>query len=236
MTQSENENELHMIIKMLLSTTVWLAAMAAVMFAAAGTLAWPQGWTFIAIMGAASFGGGFWLARRDPALLAERLGAPFQREQERPDKIFMTTLMILWIVWYVLMPLDAVRFRLSHLPVWAQVIGALLIVLAIYAFYLTFRENSFAAPVVKIQKERGQTVITTGPYAYVRHPMYAGAILYFVGTPLLLGSAYGLALAPLLVIVMSFRIPIEERALREKLDGYADYAARVRYRLIPGVW
>src|ERR1700686_1086869 len=148
-----------MITKMLVSTTLWLAGMAAVLFGAAGRLAWPQGWAFIALMGAASFAGGFWLARRDPALLAERLGSPFQRDQERPDKVFMVALMVLWIAWFVLMPLDAVRFRLTVLPVWAEALGALLIVLSLYAFYLTFRENSFAAPVVKIQTARGQTVI-----------------------------------------------------------------------------
>ena len=96
----------------------------------------------------------------------------------------------------VFLALDAVRLRLSHLPPWVQVAGALLILVAMYAFYRTFRENSFAAAVVKIQKERGHTVVTTGPYAIVRHPMYAGAGLIFFGVPMLLGSAYGLALAP----------------------------------------
>jgi len=225
-----------MIAKMIISTTLWLAGMAVLLFVAAGTIAWPQGWIYLAAMGAAGFAGGFWLARRDPALLAERLGSPFQRDQERSDKIFMSVLILLWVAWFVFMPLDAVRFRLSHVPVWAQAIGALLIALSMYAFYLTFRENSFAAPVVKIQKQRGQTVVTTGPYRHVRHPMYAGAILYFLGTPLLLGSWYGLAIAPLMIVLLAFRIPIEERALREKLDGYEDYARRVRYRLIPGIW
>jgi len=225
-----------MIGKMLCSTTLWLAGMAVLMFAAAGTLAWPQGWLFLALMAASGFAGGLWLARRDPGLLAERLASPLQRDQERSDKFFMILLMFVWVAWFVFMPIDAVRLRLSHLPLAVQVIGALLIVLATYAFYLTFRENSFAAPVVKIQKERGQTVVTTGPYRYVRHPMYAGGILFFFGTPMLLGSGYGLALTPLMLALLVIRIPIEERALREKLDGYADYAARVRYRLIPGVW
>ena len=128
------------------------------------------------------------------------------------------------------------RFRLSHLPVWTQVAGALLILVAMYAVYRTFRENSFAAPVVKIQKERGQTVVTTGPYALVRHPMYAGASLIFFGVPMLLGSGWGLALAPVWLLLLVVRIPLEERMLREHLAGYDDYAARVRYRLVPGVW
>ena len=127
-------------------------------------------------------------------------------------------------------------FRLSQLPVWAQAIGALLIPLSIYVSFLTFRENTFAAPVLKIQRERGQTVVTTGPYSYVRHPMYAGGILMFLGIPLLLGSAYGLALVPVWIVLLSLRIPIEERMLKEKLAGYEEYARRVRYRLVPGIW
>jgi protein-S-isoprenylcysteine O-methyltransferase Ste14 len=225
-----------MISKMIISTTLWLAAMAALLFVSAGTVRWPQGWIFLVEMGVAAFAGGFWLARHDPGLLAERLGSPIQRGQERSDKIFMAVLILLWVAWFVLMPIDAVRLRLTQLPVWAQAVGALLIALSMVGFYLTFRENSFAAPVVKIQKERGQTVVATGPYRYVRHPMYASAILYLVGMPLLFGSEYGLAFVPVLVVLLALRIGIEERALRAGLDGYAQYAARVRYRLIPGIW
>jgi protein-S-isoprenylcysteine O-methyltransferase Ste14 len=102
--------------------------------------------------------------------------------------------------------------------------------------WLTFRENSFAAPVIKIQKERGQRVISSGPYRYVRHPMYSGALLYFVGVPLQLGSWLGLFCAPLLIGAVVVRIGIEERALRKDLVGYDAYAEEVRYRLIPGMW
>jgi protein-S-isoprenylcysteine O-methyltransferase Ste14 len=134
------------------------------------------------------------------------------------------------------MALDAKRFHFSHVPEWAQWIGAVMILVSMYAVFLTFRENSFAAPVVKFQKERGQTVVTTGPYGYVRHPMYAGAMLMLFGAPLLLGSGYGFLLTPVWIMLLSFRIPIEERMLREKLAGYDDYARRVRWRLVPGVW
>lgn len=89
---------------------------------------------------------------------------------------------------------------------------------------------------MKIQKARGQKVVTTGPYRYVRHPMYAGAVLFFLGTPLLLGSWYGIALAPLLIAVLAVRTLLEERTLGAELEGYTEYAARVRYRLIPLIW
>jgi protein-S-isoprenylcysteine O-methyltransferase Ste14 len=89
---------------------------------------------------------------------------------------------------------------------------------------------------LKIQKDRGQKVISTGPYSYVRHPMYFGAMFFFLGTPLLLGSWWGLAFAFASILLLCIRIPIEERVLRDGLDGYDEYAARVRYRLIPLIW
>jgi protein-S-isoprenylcysteine O-methyltransferase Ste14 len=99
-----------------------------------------------------------------------------------------------------------------------------------------FRENSFAAPVVKVQSARAHRVVSTGPYALVRHPMYSGIMLFFVGVPLLLGSWWGVAIALLFIVLFAIRARIEERALIDGLPGYADYAARVRYRLVPGVW
>jgi protein-S-isoprenylcysteine O-methyltransferase Ste14 len=101
---------------------------------------------------------------------------------------------------------------------------------------LTFRENSFLSPTVRIQEERGQTVISTGPYHYVRHPMYAGGLLLFLGTPLLLGSWYGLLLFLVLIPAVAVRAIPEERVLRAELPGYDAYMAQVKYRLIPYVW
>jgi protein-S-isoprenylcysteine O-methyltransferase Ste14 len=100
----------------------------------------------------------------------------------------------------------------------------------------TMRTNSFAAPVVRIQKERGQTVITTGPYAIVRHPLYFGALFYVAATSLVLGSWWGLATVPLVAFGFAIRIRVEEKVLREGLQGYDDYARRVRWRLIPFIW
>jgi protein-S-isoprenylcysteine O-methyltransferase Ste14 len=97
-------------------------------------------------------------------------------------------------------------------------------------------ENSFAAPVVKVQRERGHHVISSGPYAWVRHPMYSGGILFCVGIPLLLGSWWGLVISPVFAVLFAVRAGIEERELIAGLPGYGDYATRVRYRLLPGIW
>jgi protein-S-isoprenylcysteine O-methyltransferase Ste14 len=134
------------------------------------------------------------------------------------------------------MALDAVRFRWSTVPGWLQAPGAFGVLVACYIGYLTLRENTFAALVVKVQEERAQKVITTGPYRYVRHPMYAGMIFYLVCAPLLLGSWWGLLWGCGLLGLFAIRILIEEGTLRKGLSGYNDYAAQVRYRLVPRVW
>jgi protein-S-isoprenylcysteine O-methyltransferase Ste14 len=102
--------------------------------------------------------------------------------------------------------------------------------------FIAFRENSYASPVVRIQEDRGQTVISTGPYHYVRHPMYSGIVIFAIGTPLLLGSWYGALWGLIFVIILARRAVLEERTLREELPGYADYMAQVKYRLIPYIW
>ena len=134
------------------------------------------------------------------------------------------------------MGLDARRFRWSAVPVWAQILGAVLIAICMAVCWQVFRFNTFAAPQVKLQPERSQQVITGGPYRIVRHPMYAGAMLMFIGTPLLLGSWYGLLAAPVFIVAMSARILAEERMLRLGLVGYDGYTKKVRYRLVPGIW
>jgi protein-S-isoprenylcysteine O-methyltransferase Ste14 len=222
--------------QLIVRTVLWLAGLAALLFIPAGTVNWPAAWAFLLAMAVWSIAMGAWLVKHDRQLLAERMAPLHQRGQKRWDKILISCAALLWIVWLGFMPLDAVRFDWSHMPAWVQGMGALCLLLMAYLVYLTFRENTFAAPVVKIQKERGHKVVTTGPYRYVRHPMYAGAIFFFLGTPLLLGSWYGLALAPFMMAVLAVRAVMEERMLVAELEGYAEYAARVRYRLIPLIW
>jgi protein-S-isoprenylcysteine O-methyltransferase Ste14 len=221
--------------RLIFQTLVWFGAFGVILFGSAGTIDWPGAWLYLAWMIGAGLGIGLWFAKHDPGLLDERMRPLVQRDQPFADKVLITVLMVLMFAWLVLMGLDR-RFAASSVPPWAQAGGVVALGVSIYVSFLTMRANTFAAPVVKIQRERGQSVVTTGPYRYVRHPMYAGAIFYFVGMALLLGSWWGLAAAPVLIGLLAIRIPIEERALRGALDGYDAYAARVRYRLIPGLW
>lgn len=224
-----------MIARLLLQNTIFVVGMGALLFASAGTLHWPSAWVLLvtsALLGPLC---GWWLYRIDPALLAERLRPVLQRDQPAADKMFMTVFVIAMLAWLVAMGIDR-RLQSSDMPAALQALGLVLFLLCTLFTMWVFRENSFAAPVVKLQAERAQHVISTGPYAHVRHPMYSGMILFFTGLPLLLGSWWGLALVPLFLALIAVRIAIEERTLREGLPGYAEYAARVRYRLLPGVW
>ncbi|MBB4422821.1 protein-S-isoprenylcysteine O-methyltransferase Ste14 [Bradyrhizobium sp. CIR48] len=224
-----------MIARLLLQNTITTAAMGALLFASAGTLRWPSAWVFLATCTLLGPLCGWWLYRIDPALLAERLRPVLQKDQPAADKLFMSVFVLAMLAWLVLIGIDR-RLQSSDMPVALQAFGLALFLASTLFTMWVFRENSFAAPVVKLQAERAQRVISTGPYAHVRHPMYSGMVLFFAGVPLLLGSWWGLVMVPILVLLFAIRIGIEERTLREGLPGYADYAARVRYRLMPGVW
>ena len=224
-----------MIAKLLLQTLIWVVVMGALLFVPAGTLHWPAAWVFLGTMAILGVAAGLWLAKTDPALLAERLRPMMQRDQPAADKKFMLAFGFVALIWFLAIGLDK-RYHPSDVPLALQVPGWAMLLLSTGFIMWVMRENSFAAPVVKLQTERGHRVISTGPYAWVRHPMYTSTLLFFVGAPLLLGSYWGVAMSPLLVALFAVRARIEEHALLAGLAGYADYAARVRYRLVPGIW
>lgn len=179
---------------------------------------------------------GLWLLRRDPGLLAARMKSPLSGDQAPRDRVVVVAIMAGFAGWLVFMALDAKRFGWSHAPPWAQVMGAVLIVAAFWGWTEVLRANSFAATTIELQAARGQTVISSGPYALVRHPMYAFVFLLIVGAPLMLGSLWGLAWLGLFAPLLAARAIGEEAMLMAGLPGYADYARRVRYRLVPGIW
>jgi len=225
-----------MILQLVLRSTLWIGFMAAVLFTAAGNWGWIEGWAFIAIFTGGSIAFCAWLWRRDPELLKSRMGMVVQEGQARWDQIFMGLVVIGWNVWLGLMALDSERFHLSHVPAWLEAAGGLLIVMGFFATVPVFAANTFAAPVVRVQEERGQRVIDTGPYALVRHPMYAAAMLYLIGLPLLLGSWFGLLGMLVIAFAISWRARREEETLKRELPGYSEYMARVRWRLVPYLW
>jgi protein-S-isoprenylcysteine O-methyltransferase Ste14 len=223
-------------VKVWLTIAAEALIFAALLFGAAGTIVWPAAWAYFILFFIGALWITFWLARHDPALLAERMKLPVQKGQPVWDRVFLLAMVAAWCAWLPLMGLDAVRFRWSVMPVWLQCAGGALMVLSFGMIGRVFRENPFLTPVVKLQTDRGQRVISTGPYAVVRHPLYAAMLTLLPGNALLLGSWYGLAASLLLVGGVAYRTAMEDRELRRGLEGYTEYAARVRYRLIPLVW
>jgi len=224
-----------MIARLFKQSLLGLGAISAPLLVAAGTLRWPAAWVFLVSMTALGLGCGLWLARTDPELLAERMRPMMQADQPRADKIFVLAFGATGLSWLVIMGLDA-RFQASHMPPAMQAIGLSMLAASTGALMWVMRKNSFAVPVVKLQSQRGQRVIDTGPYAYVRHPMYSAVLVFFIGAALELGSGWGVAMVPLFVVLFAIRAVIEERALLAGLPGYANYLSRVRYRLLPGLW
>jgi len=225
-----------MLARMIVQNLVFAVALALLLFVPAGTLAWPQGWIFLIVFVGCSEVMGLWLLKTDPDLLAARMQSPMRGEQKLSDRVIVAAVFVVMTVWVVFMPLDSQRLGWSHTPVWAQALGALLILVAFLGWATVLKANSFASTQIRIQKERGQKVISTGPYAVVRHPMYAYVLPLMIGVPLLLGSLWGLLGIVLVFPLLAARVLGEETMLFEGLPGYREYAQKVRYRLFPGLW
>ena len=224
-------------VSRLIYSFIYLGFFPLILFYLAGNWRWFEGWVFSAIFVGGSFATLLYLYFTDPALLNERYGSPVQKEQKTWDKVLLVLFFIEFLVWFAIMPLDAKRFGWTQTyALGVRVAGTICLLAAFYILFLALRENTFAAPVVKMQKERGQHVISTGPYSFVRHPMYAGALLLFIGGPMLLSSDAGLALGLLLIITISIRSLGEEAMLKEELPGYREYMRTVRWRMIPFVF
>ena len=225
-----------MLLKMVAHSLAFAVLLGLLVFLPAGTMAWPQAWVFMALFIGCSEAIGVWLAKSDPDLLAERMKSPLSADQKLNDRAVVGAIIVVFFGWIIFMAFDARRFGWPHTPWWAQTLGAALIVGAFYGWVGVLKANSFASATLRVQEERGQTVISTGPYAVVRHPMYTYALLLFIGTPLLLGSLWGLLGVVLFLPLLAARVLGEEAMLLDGLPGYREYAAKVRFRLLPGVW
>lgn len=227
-----------LLAKALLSVVVRMAAFAVALLWPAGTWRWWEAWTVIGIWAAFAVAATVFLSRHDPALLAERLKpSPVQKEQTTWDKMLMLLFLLAGIGIYVVPGFDVVRFGWSEpLPLWIKILAVLVHAPGLLFIGWVMRENTYLSRVVKIDEERGHRVITTGPYALVRHPMYSAVIVLVFAVPLALGSRYGLIPAALTVALLTVRTWLEDRTLHAELPGYPEYARKTRYRLIPGIW
>lgn len=206
-----------LVFKLIASVVLNVVIFAALLFVPAGTLAWWRAWVFLGVILIAASATMFGIFPGRPELLDERYKSPVQKGQPLADKIILPLFVASFAGVVVLIPLDVFRFHLMGGPGEAVSLAGLALFIAGWSLVaLGFKENAFAAPVVKHQEERRQTVVDRGVYAVVRHPMYAGGVLLLPG--------------------MALWIVFEERFLRRELSGYGSYTERVRYRLIPFLW
>ena len=210
-----------------------LVIMAVLIFVPAGTLDYPRAWMFLAVFFTPVLAITIYLMKNDPKLLERRISAGPGAEKEKGQKIIQFLAMIDFIA-VMLVPAFDHRFAWSSVPPGLVVAGDIIVVLGFLIVFLVFKENTFTSAIIELSTE--QKVISTGPYALVRHPMYIGALVMLVGVPLALGSWWGLLTVVPMTLVIVWRLLDEEKFLAKNLAGYSEYQNTVRYRLLPLVW
>lgn len=220
-------------IRALLALLFLVVVMAALLFIAAGTLDYWQAWTFMAVYFALSLAITLYLLKEDPQLLQRRMGGGPWAERQATQKIIMSFASLGFISLLVVPALDH-RFGWSEMPPAMALAGDALIVLGWLMIFLVFKENSFTSATIELAPD--QRVISTGPYALVRHPMYAGALVMLLGIPIALGSWWGVLVMVAILPALIWRLIDEEKFLAGNLPGYREYQQEVRHRLIPLVW
>ena len=222
-----------------INTRAWLGLAAVIvvmgllLFVSAGTIRYWQAWLYLSIFTGASVLTTVYLMRNDPALLERRLRGGPTAEKRTAQRLIMLCTSIGFIALLVVPALDQ-RFGWSNVPLGGISAGDILVALGFYLISLVYRENTFTSATIEIAEN--QKVVSTGPYAIVRHPMYASASLYLVGTPLALGSYWGLVPVVAIMLFLIWRLIDEERFLATNLPGYTEYQKRVRHRIVPFLW
>ncbi len=219
-----------------LSLIAVLGVLAALLFIPAGRLDWPEAWALLVAYGAFLAAYAWWGLRRDPEQLRER-GQARKAENVKPwDKAIMAAYTVFLLLTPIVAGLDAGRFRWSAVPLPAKLLAWLGLALAGALIFWALATNTYLSRMARIQDDRSQVVVTAGPYRTMRHPMYLGVILLFLGMPVALGSWWALLPGVVIGALFVLRTAKEDRMLQDELPGYAAYAQRVRYRLVPRVW
>lgn len=225
------------ILKVLSALLGNLVIFGGLLFLPAGTVNWERAWIFLGGVAVSVVFTMIVAFRENEELWNERLKLPIQREQPLADKIILILFVLAFFGLVALIPLDVFRFHWLNKPnTIVSGLGLLLFFAGWWMIAFSFKENTFAAPVVKHQIERHHRVIDTGVYSIVRHPMYAGAVLLMIGMPLWLESYAGALFAIVPIILLAVRVVFEEQFLAQKLDGYDAYTERVRHKLLPYIW
>ena len=222
-----------------LNTRAWFSLAVVVLvkgllvFIPAGTLSYWQAWVYLSIFTGASILTTLYLIRHDPALLERRMKGGPMAERQPTQKLIMLGASVGFVGLLVVPALD-VRFGWSAMSPSVVLLGDAFLIAGFYFIWIVYRENTFTSATIEVAKD--QKVVSTGPYAVVRHPMYAGGLLYLLAMPLALGSYWGLVVFAVVLLLVLWRLFDEERFLSHNLPGYTEYQQRVRHRLVPFVW
>ena len=220
-------------LKTILGFANLVLVLAALLFLPAWTLRFWQAWVYLFVFAGSALWITVYLWKRDPALLECRVQAGPAAEKETTQKLIQAFASLAFIGILLVPSIDR-RFYWSHVSLPIVMAGDVLVALGFWIVFLVYRENSFASTTITVAAD--QTVISSGPYASVRHPMYTGALVMLLGTPLALGSWWGLLMFPPMLLAIILRLLDEEKFLRKSLTGYSEYCATVRFRLLPSVW
>lgn len=224
--------------KIWLSLFVRMSLFAVALMWPAGTWRWWEAWVLVGLWTVFVVVATIFLTRHDPELLEERMKiVPLQQGQKIWDKFLLSLIFVVGTGLYIVPGFDVVRYEWSEpLPVWAEVVAMAIHLPSFLFLGWIMRENTYLSLVVKIDEQRGHQVVTTGPYAIVRHPMYTAVIVLLFAVPVALGSRFGLIPAAVLTVLLIVRTQFEDRTLHTELVGYPEYVKQTRYRLIPGIW
>ncbi|MBU7009847.1 MAG: isoprenylcysteine carboxylmethyltransferase family protein [Theionarchaea archaeon] len=229
----KTNNEKHSVVKRMIQVWMILFFQIAILFAAAGSIEWVRAWIFVILQGGLLIVFGSVMLRVNPELIGQR--SKMKSDIEKYDKLFAIAYSPVLFVTPAVAGLDF-RFGWSGMPFSSIGVGIPLATLGYLLIMWAMAVNTYFETGVRIQKDRGHQVCTKGPYQYVRHPGYVGMVLMYAGTPLILGSWWAFLPAGVVVPLLVIRTALEDRMLHNELTGYADYAQRVKYRLLPGVW
>jgi protein-S-isoprenylcysteine O-methyltransferase Ste14 len=218
-------------------TTIYLLLWPALFLFLSGNWKWVEGWIFCTWFLILCVTVIMYLFFKDPALLMERYKKPGTGNQESWDKYVVYALALGFGAWILLMPLDAMKYGWTKdFPAIVEITGGIFLVLSFFFFFRSFTDNTFLSPLVRIQAERKQQLVTSGVYSIVRHPMYLGASLMFIGAPLLVSSIMGAILGFGMTVLLALRTLGEEKMLQEELKDYGAYKQKVKYRFVPYIW
>ena len=220
-------------LKRIVTVVLGVASWGAVLFASAGRIGWLRGWIFLALYIGGLLAAFVVMRIANPELIAAR-GAKHANTMPF-DKVFGAIYTLVMLALPVVAGLDAVRYGWSHMGPHTLYAGAALFILGTIPILGSAAVNRYLETTVRIQEERGHRIVSSGPYRFVRHPMYVGLILQFIALPLVLGSKWAFMPAGVVALLFVIRTGLEDRALRNELAGYAQYAETTRYRLVPGL-